>query len=390
MKIVDICEFYAPEGGGVRTYVHAKLKAAARTGHQVVIVAPGQRDETLEFPGGCRIQMVKSPPLPFDRRYAMFWEARPIHAILDVERPDVLEASSPWRGAWIASAWQGAAVRSLFMHHDPLSAWAYRWFDGVIARDQVDRGFEWFWRYLRRMCARYALVVCAAPSLSARLAAGGIGGTLTLPMGVDGGVFSPTLRDPELRAALLARCNLAPSATLALGIGRHTPEKRWPVVIDACMLAGADRPVGLALVGDGHQRDKVLGAIGGNPHIAAIAPTRDRALLARVMASADILVHGSASETFGLVAAEARASGLPLVLPDEGAANDLADPAYAETYRTGDRRSAADAIGRMLARDPRMLRTATLAAAARARTIEDHLAELFATYAAMLDQRRAA
>lgn len=390
MRIVDVCEFYAPEGGGVRTYVHAKLKAAAEAGHRLVVIAPGPADHVADFPGDCQLITVKSPPLPFDRRYAMFWEARPVHAILDAERPDILEASSPWRGAWIAAEWQGAAVRSLFMHHDPLSAWAYRWFDGFVARDQVDRHFEWFWRYLRRMCARFPIVVCAAPSLSGRLAAGGIAGTVTIPMGVDGGVFSPAHRDEALRASLLDRCNLDPSATLVLGIGRHTPEKRWPVVIDACTMVAAEQPLGLVLVGDGIHRKRVLEAIGGNPHITALAPTHDRALLARLMASADMLAHGSAAETFGLVTAEARASGLPLVLPDEGAANDLADPAYAETYRTGDRRSAADAIRRMLARDPATLRRATGAAAAAARTLDEHFIDLFDSYAMMLERREAA
>lgn len=389
MKIVDVCEFYAPEGGGVRTYIHAKLRAGARAGHEVVIIAPSDHDEVIERDGG-RIILVKSPPLPFDKRYGMFWDAAPVHAILDVELPDILEASSPWRGAWIAARWPGHAVRSLFMHHDALSAYAYRWFDGIVERDQVDRHFAWFWRYLRRMCAHFEMIVCAAPSLSGRLSEGGVHGTVTLPMGVDAGVFSPALRDARLRATLLERCNLGPDATLALGIGRHTPEKRWPTVIDACTMAGRDRPLGLVLIGDGHQRRKVLDHIADHPHVRALAPIGDRALLARVMASADLLVHGSAAETFGLVAAEARASGLPLVVPNEGAAADLADSAYAETYRTGDARDAADAIARLMARNPIALRAATLTAAAHARSIDDHLSELFALYEARLDYRIAA
>ena len=54
--------------------------------------------------------------------------------LLDRLQPNVLEASSPWRGAWIAASWRGAAVRALFMHHDPLSAFAYRWFDAMAPR----------------------------------------------------------------------------------------------------------------------------------------------------------------------------------------------------------------------------------------------------------------
>ncbi len=380
MKIVDVCEFYSPQGGGVRTYIHAKLAVGARLGHEVVVIAPSDRDEEIRFLGGGRLILVKAPRLPFDPRYFMFWDAAPVHRLLDAERPDVLEASSPWRGAWIARDWRGEALRALFMHNDPLSVWAYRWFDRVAPRERIDRHFEWFWRYLRQMCAGFELVVCAAPSLTDRLTAGGVAGALTLPMGVDAGVFSPALRDPALRAALLERCALPQSAPLLLGIGRHTPEKRWPCVIDAVCSVAARRPLGLVLIGDGHHQAKVLAHIAGNPHIHTLEPIRDRPLLARVMASADALIHGSSAETFGLVASEALASGLPLILPGAGAVADIADPAFAETYTPGDPRAAAAAIERMLARDPDALKAAADAAAARARTLDQHFVDLFDAY----------
>ena len=41
MKIVDVCEFYSPTGGGVRRYINQKLELAARFGHQLTVIAPG-------------------------------------------------------------------------------------------------------------------------------------------------------------------------------------------------------------------------------------------------------------------------------------------------------------------------------------------------------------
>jgi alpha-1,6-mannosyltransferase len=279
----------------------------------------------------------------------------------------------------------------MFMHHDPLSAWAYRWFDGVASRETVDRQFEWFWRYLRRMCSGFSFIVCASPSLQRRLTQGGIAGAINLPMGVDAGVFSPAHRNMSVRAELLARCNLPDNATLLLGIGRHTPEKRWPVVIDAVARVAAQRPVGFVLIGNGHQQALVIDHVSGNPHIQLLEPIRDRALLATIMASCDALVHGSAAETFGLVASEALASGLPLVLPDAGAVADIADPAFSETYTTGNARAAAEAIERLLDRDQHSLRSCTNRAAINARTLDDHFTELFDTYAgALAAHRRAA
>jgi len=381
MRIVDVCEFYAVQGGGVRTYIHAKLRAGAQLGHDVVVIAPGPENRNESWPGGGQIITLKSPALPFDARYGMFWHEEPVHELLDRLQPDVLEASSPWRGAWVAASWRGTALRSLFMHHDPMSAWAYRWFDTMVPRDTIDRHFAWFWRYLRRMCANFDTVVCAAPSLSRRLNEGEIANTATIPMGVDGGVFSPLLRDENLRAELLALTRLPPDARLAIAIGRHTPEKRLPLIIDACTQVAADIPLGLVLIGDGHQRARTLAHIGDNPHVFAMAPTRDRSLLARILASGDMLLHGSSAETFGLVAAEARASGLPLVLPDQGAAADLAHPDHCEIYQSGNRQAAADAIRRMLAREGPVVRAAATKRALVARTLDEHFEELFAHYA---------
>ena len=43
MKIVDVCAFYAPKGGGVRTYIDRKLAAAPSFGHELTVIAPGPR-----------------------------------------------------------------------------------------------------------------------------------------------------------------------------------------------------------------------------------------------------------------------------------------------------------------------------------------------------------
>lgn len=390
MKIVDICEFYSPHGGGVRTYLERKLAVGAAQGHEIVLVAPGKRSHVEQRPCGGRIVFVEAPPLPFDRRYRMFWDAASVHDVLDREQPDIVEASSPWRGAWLAATWSGPAPRALVMHADPLAAYAYRWFRGVADRSTIDRHFDWFWRYLRRLGDHFDMVVSAGRSLSSRLVNGGVSGVLTVPMGVDPNIFSPLRRDTLLRAELLARCDLDASASLLLGVGRHSPEKRWPLVIDACLAASAERPIGLVLVGDGRDRQKIVRHVGGNPHVHLVAPVTDRLLLAKLMASADALIHGCECETFGLVAAEAVASGLPLIVPDEGGASDMADTEHAECYRAGDARSAAAAVLRLLGRDPVKLKAHALRAAAEVRTMDSHLLDLFHRYGALDGSMRSA
>jgi len=390
MKIVDVCAFYTPHGGGVKTYVDRKLAIGAAMGHEIVVIAPGSHDHVEQRTGGGTIVYIASPQLLVDRRYRYFDDAMAVHARLDAERPDLIEASSPWRTATIVADWQGSAPRTLIMHADPLAAYAYRWFARFGSRETIDRSFDLFWRHLRRLGARFDGVVCANRHLSARLRAGGVAGVETIPMGVDPGVFSPAHRDSGLRRDLLARCALPENASLLIGVGRHSGEKRWPLVIDACLAASQHRPVGLILVGDGRDRSRLVRQIGDNPHIHLLAPIADRVLLAKVLASADALVHGCEAETFGLVAAEAAASGLPLIVPDEGGAADFVRDDNGVLYRAGDAAAAARAITELLSRNREQV---TAAAARRAHSvplIDDHFAALFTRYRAFVAPARRA
>ena len=383
MKIVDVSAFYAPEGGGVKTYVEQKLRALTARGHEIVIVAPAAADRIEHRGDGAKILHVASPAMPLDRRYRYFADATAVHAILDVERPDFIEASSPWRTASIVAGWHGTARRALIMHADPLAAYAYRWFGPIAERATIDRHFQWFWNHLRRNALRFDTVVCANQGFSRRLRAGGVPNVATIPMGIDLGVFDPGHRDVAMRRDLLARCGLDETATLLLGVGRHSAEKRWPMVIDACQRASLRHPIGLVLVGGGRDSGKIRRHIGRNPHVHMLAPITDRALLARVMASADALIHGCEAETFGLVAAEAAASGLPLIVPAEGGPADLVLPGCGETFAPADVEAAAAAIDRFLDRDIAHARSVAATATGRIGSMEQHFENLLDEYAAL-------
>lgn len=380
MRIVDVSAFYAPYGGGVKTYVDRKLASAARTGHEVVVIAPGRENAVIDRGPGAILVTLASPRFPLDRRYRYFADQAALHALLDTWRPDFVEASSPWSSAAMVARWDGWAPRSLVMHCDPLSAYAYRWFGGIADIATIDRRFDPFWRYLRRLDRDFDTVVCASPSLAKRLNAGGVSGATTIEMGIEPGIFSPARRDPAVRAALLASCGLDANATLLLGIGRYSPEKRWTMVIDAVLAAGWTKPVGLVLIGDGRSRKALSARSAKSPHIVVGAPIRDRESLAAVMASGDALIHGCEAETFCMVAAEARASGLPLIVPDRGGASDHADGPSSRRYRSADPRSLRAAVDDFC-RD--RAKAATRRAAIHVRTIDEHFDRLFAWYAAL-------
>src|SRR5580658_10281553 len=115
---------------------------------------------------------------------------------------------------------------------------------------------------------------------------------------------------------------------------------------------------------------------------------RDRTRLAAALASADVLVHASPTETFGLGIAEAVACGTPIVVPDAGAAAERADGACAEIYKSLDAESCAAAVNRLLGRPMGTLRAVAYAAAANARTVEQHLRDVTAAYRELLRELR--
>lgn len=387
MRIVDVNEFYSPAGGGVRTYIDRKIGILADMGHELIVLAPGREDRVEPRPGGGRVEYIRSPGMPFDRNYGLFWDAAPIHAALDRLQPDVVECCSPWRPAWIVGQWQGRALKSFFMHNDNVAAYPLRWFEGLASPARIERAFAWYSRYMGRFLDHYDVVVTNGPALDKRLRSRGVRIDAAMPLGIERAHFSPTLRDEELRRCLLAQCDLPEHGLLLLGLGRHHAEKRWAMVIDAVLRAGTTLPVGLIQIGTGNDSARLEARAAGSPHIRLFRPVYDRERLARIMASADALIHGAEAEPFGLVACEAMASGLPLIVPDTGGCAEVADPACAELYAARDPLACAAAIGRLYARNRPALRQAAAAVATTVRSDREHAEELMAYYAQALGRR---
>ena len=382
MRIVDVCAFYTPFGGGVRTYVESKFRAAPALGHEQIVIAPGERHEVRKIGPGAILATIPGPTLAVDRRYRYFNDEAMLHRELDRWNPDHVEATSPWASASMVGRWQGAATRSLVMHSDPLSAFAYRWLGGILSRKVIDRLCNPFWNHLRSLDRDFDTVVAPSRQLADRLKAGGVGKAIAIPLGVEGGRFGSDLRDEKLRAELLASLGLPESGILLLGIGRFSSEKRWDMVVRAVAEAARKQPVGLLLVGDGPRRQTLDLACARFSNIELLTPVTNRDELARLLASADALVHGCDAETFGLTICEARASGIPVIVPNRGGASEQLARGAGLAYKAGSERSLARAISAFIERGPTEQRLLAVQSS-HVRTIDEHFRELFACYSGL-------
>jgi alpha-1,6-mannosyltransferase len=388
VKIADISEFYSPTGGGVRNYVDQKFKAAARHHHTLTVIAPGKKNGIERREGG-KLVWVETPQLPFDRNYRMFWRAKEVWRLLDEEAPDLVEGSSPWRGGWIVARWQSSAAKMLFMHADPVAVYPQTLLSGLLSPRRIDKLFGWYWSYLRRLSASFDGCVVAGLWLAARFAQHGLRNLHVVPFGVETKWFGSGLRDLALRKTMLEACGLGPDAALLVNVGRHHPEKRVGMAIDAVTEAQQSRPVGLYVIGDGFIHASVQAKAAQASHVHIAGWLDDRAALARMIASADALLHCSSAETFGFAVAEALCCGTPVIVPDAGGAGELAAMDYAETYPPGDANLAAEAVLRLLQRDRAALSSAALdAGQRRIGDIESHFDKLFAVYAQIVQRKQ--
>jgi len=135
-----------------------------------------------------------------------------------------------------------------------------------------------------------------------------------LRRGVDRRRFDPGRRD---RAWLAARFGITPETVVLLFAGRVDATKRAVFTGElAAALRAEGRPVRLLVAGEGADLPQLQSQLGEG---LVAAGALDQDTLARVMASSDLFVFPSLTETIGNVAIEARASGLPVLVAAAGA-----------------------------------------------------------------------
>lgn len=175
------------------------------------------------------------------------------------------------------------------------------------------------WNYMIWFYGQMDTVLAPSAATREQLVARGLphGKTQPLPRWVDTEQFHPRYRADDWYQQ-----RGLPVGPVLLYVGRVSREKGLDLLAAAFReLVNNGHQLGLAVVGDGPYRTELQQELGNYPVL--FTGFMGGAELATAYASADLFVFPSATDTFGNVVLEAQASGLPVVVTDQGGPCEL-------------------------------------------------------------------
>jgi len=299
VHIADITMFYAPASGGVRTYLDAKHRRLdAMTGVHHSLLIPGASASHADG-----VYRVPSTPLPFGKGYRFPVRLAPWCKVLRELQPDLIEVGDPYLTAWAAlEARRKLDVPVIGFYHSDLP---------LLVGNRMG---NWFTpnveAYVSKLYGNFDRVLAPSQVMADKLRRLGVRDVHVQRLGVDLSTFNPEQRDNRLRAEL----GIPDTTRLLVFAGRGSREKNLPVLLDCMRHLGPHYH--LLLVGSA-MPSNVPANVSVINHFCPLPE------VARLMASADLLVHAGDQETFGLVILEAMACATPVVAVRAGAFSEI-------------------------------------------------------------------
>jgi len=330
----DLTQSWSDVGGGVRTYLlHKRRHILESTPHSHLMIIPGARDEVIEEERATTVT-IASPHVPGSPHYRLMLRNGAVRAALERFRPELIECQDAYNLPWAAIMHRrrhpDTALIAAYMTDFP-TVYVERPLSKVITQPVASVLSRICYGYCGLLYRRFDGVFSLSENGgAAKLRSLGIEPIEVVPLGVELGEFGRNRRDERLRAKL----GLADNQPLLIYVGRLDGEKKPDVVVDAFRRLPKALGAKLALLGEGPLRADIRAL--GDERIIMPGYVKNRAELARWLASADIYVSAMADETFGVSIIEAQASALPVVGVRAGAMIDRVTHAMGRLGPVGD------------------------------------------------------
>ena len=302
MRVALLAESFLPHMNGVTNSVLQVLSHLERTGHEALVIAPGESRQDADGPSA-RTARVRSLALPSYPQVRVTAVSTPqVSRLLADFAPDVVHLASPlvlgWHGVVAANALRIPAVA---VYQTNVIAYA--------AKYGVPGGAPLVAAHTRRLHRRATLTLAPSTPAASQLRDLGVDRVRLWGRGVDLERFAPTHRSERWRA------RTAPGRTLVGYAGRLAAEKQIEDLRALRDLPG----VQLVIIGEGPARARLERELPEAVFTGFLAGSE----LAEALAGLDVFVHPGESETFCQGIQEALASGVPVVATGAGGPVDL-------------------------------------------------------------------
>lgn len=377
LRVLIAAESFLPATNGVTNSVLRVADHLTVGGHQVLVVAPGPGEATVERGSGRPIPVarVRGVEMP---RYADLRvgvpSTRVVQRLIDDFAPDVIHLAAPVvLGARVGRVAAGLGVPTVAVFQTDLVGFARAYGLGPASAAPI-------WSWLRSVHNRADVTLAPTRPVVAELRRHGFARVTQWGRGVDHRQFDPSRRSPSLRQEWgVGRSRLAVGYVGRLALEKH---------IDRLRALHGRPDLQIVVVGDGPDRAR-LGDLLPDARFTGLLLGDE---LGAAMASLDILVHTGEHETFCQVVQEAMASGVAVVAPAAGGPLDLVEHGRTGLlYRPGEERAVKEAVDLLVA-DPRLRRrcAAVGRAAVAGRTWESVNDQLMGHYRSVMARQAAA
>ena len=323
MRILISSESYWPNKDGGAVFEHALVHQLAQCGHQVAVVAPGQRTVAYkQIDGPSTIYRTPSVRLPLNPVYKITYSAMPtVRRVIREFRPDVIHVNTMWlTGASLLKVARQQGIPIVATNHlMPENV--------LLSLPGAVRNSAWltnqFWRLLARWHNKFDAVTSPTPSATRLLQQHG----LTKPLydisnGVDTVRYAPPGGQAP-RPGLLDQAGVAND--YAVYFGRVNKEKRLDMLVRGFAAIAGQTTADLVIAGVGNAEEtlaKLITELGltKRVHLVGFVSDDDKVAIAQC---ARLFAITSPAELQSIVCLEAMACGLPIVAVDVAALSEL-------------------------------------------------------------------
>lgn len=320
MRILYALDSYRPNIDGVAISIERQALGLSRRGHDVAIVAPGQRYADYEEDcDGIRVLRVRSIRLVLDRWRLVIGPLKTVEKLFDDYRPDIVVITLPFplnraaldvgrrRGLPIVGI-TGTMPEWLIYNVAPLKP-----FSRILSSR--------LWRYIASYYDQCDMVVAVSSTAESLLLEHGLKRpTSVISNGVQLLDFRPRRRDQKLAERLRI-----PNKPCVLYTGRLDSEKCMDVWIKAIPIVLKSVNAHFIVGGDGSERARLTAAVSkmGLADHVTFTGFLDYHDYCHLYSLASVFAISSPAELQSIVTLEAASSGLPIVAVNAGALPEL-------------------------------------------------------------------